>query len=289
MQHVNFSTFRHLGIAVLLALTTANCGGSSGSTDATATDNTSDPSTTGPGTMTGDETAGPSTTDDTDATSPSGSETTTDPSTTAAETETETDTDTGTDDPVMGFFVSSSGSLTGNLGGLAGADQRCQELATAVGAGNRTWRAYLSADKGDNDEPVHARDRIGEGPWYNAALVLLAADLDELHTLDGDQALFLDESGEMVNGQWEGSPDPNEHDILTGSNRDGTLAEGKTCLGWTSEDSTQFAQVGHSDGLGPMMSDDELYRPWNSVHESGGCHDTAPKGGAGRVYCFAAD
>jgi hypothetical protein len=189
----------------------------------------------------------------------------------------------------MSFFVSSTGSETGDLGGLAGADQRCQDLATAVGAGDRTWHAYLSVEKGPNDQPVHARDRIGQGPWYNAKLVLLAANLTDLHTLDGDHEIFLDENGEMVPGQWEGSPDPNQHDILTGSNKDGTVAAGKTCADWTSEDASLFAQVGHSDGLGPMMSDAEQYRSWNSVHESGGCNNTAPKGGAGRVYCFAID
>jgi hypothetical protein len=186
----------------------------------------------------------------------------------------------------MNFFVSSTGSETGNLGGLAGADTRCQELAAAAGSELGTWRAYLSAEKGDDDQPVHARDRIGEGPWYNAELVMLAADLGELHSLDGDKDLFLDENGERINGQWADSPSPNEHDILTGSDKDGMLLEGKTCADWTSEDPELFAQVGHSDGLGPMMSDDEFFRPWNSVHESGGCHDTAPKGGSGKVYCF---
>jgi len=189
----------------------------------------------------------------------------------------------------MGFFVGTMGSATGDLGGLAGADAKCQTLAEAVGAGDRMWHAYLSAEKGENDEPIHARDRIGEGPWYNAALVLVANDLDELHALDGDHELFLDENGGMVNGQWADSPDPNEHDILTGTNKDGTVAEGKTCADWTSAEPELFAWVGHSDGLGPMMNDEEFYRPWNSVHESGGCHDTAPKGGAGRVYCFAID
>lgn len=187
------------------------------------------------------------------------------------------------------MFVSSTGSPTGDLGGLAGADQRCQDLADTVGAGGKTWHAYLSVENGPNDQPVHAKDRIGAGPWYNAALVMVAADVADLHTKLGDAALFLDEHGEKVPGQWEGSPDPNEHDILTGSNKDGTVAPGKTCADWTSDDPALFAQVGHSDGLGPMMSDAEQYRSWNSVHENGGCHDTAPKGGAGRVYCFAVD
>jgi hypothetical protein len=90
---------------------------------------------------------------------------------------------------------------------------------------------------------------------------MLAPDLATLHTIDGDHELFLDENGEMVNGQWADSPDPNEHDILTGSNKDGTVVPGKTCADWTSEDPTLFAQVGHSDGLGPNMNDAEMYRP----------------------------
>jgi hypothetical protein len=93
--------------------------------------------------------------------------------------------------------------------------------------------------------------------------------------------------GEPVPGQWAGSTKPNQHDILTGTNLDGTVVPGKTCADWISEDSTMFAWVGHSDGLGPNMSMEPMYRPWNSVHENGGCHDTAPKGGAGRIYCFA--
>ena len=99
--------------------------------------------------------------------------------------------------------------------------------------------------------------------------------------------VMLDENGEPVPGQGMDSPKPNQHDIFTGSNLDGTLLPGKTCADWTSEDPALFAQVGHSDGLGPMMNDAPQFRPWNSVHENGGCHDTAPKGGAGRVYCFA--
>ena len=225
------------------------------------------------------------------STTTSASTTTGDPGTTSAATDPTdaTTTTTGLSDPLMTFFVSSDTHPTGNLGGLAGADKRCQTLADAVGAGDRTWRAYLSAEKGDGDQPVHARDRIGQGPWHNAALELVAANLDELHALDGDHALFLDENGGMVNGQWADSPTPNEHDILTGSDRDGMLLSGLTCADWTSEDAALLAQVGHSDGLGPMMSDAEQYRPWNSVHESGGCNDTAPKGGAGKIYCFAVD
>jgi hypothetical protein len=251
--------------------TTSTTAAPTGDTTAAPTaDPTSTPTTgdsTGGPTATGDPTTGGST-DDTAATA---------------------DTSTGDVQPAMSFFVSSTGSPTADLGGLAGADQRCQDLADLVGAGDRTWRAYLSIEKGPDDGPVHARDRIGQGPWYNADLVMIAADLDDLHTKDGDHALFLDEFGDPVPGQWEGSPGPNEHDILTGTLADGTVAVGLTCADWTSADPGLFAQVGHSDGLGPNGSDAEQYRSWNSVHESGGCDDTAPKGGAGRIYCFAAD
>jgi hypothetical protein len=190
-------------------------------------------------------------------------------------------------DPMMSFFVTSTGGPTANLGGLAGADKRCQDLAEAAGAVAKTWRAYLSVEKGANGQPEHAKDRIGTGPWYNAKLVMVAADVAELHTKSGDYTIFIDEKGEPVPGQWAGSPKPNQHDILTGTNLDGTLVPGKTCADWTSEDPGMAAWVGHSDGLGPMMSMDPMYRPWNSVHENGGCHDTAPKGGGGRIYCFA--
>ncbi len=136
---------------------------------------------------------------------------------------------------------------------------------------------------------MNAKDRIGTGPWYNAKLEMVAADLKTLHERFGDHTVFLDEKGEMVPGQWANSPTPNEHDILTGSKRDGTLEPGKTCDDWTSEDVTMTAIVGHSDGLGPNMSADPMYRPWNTVHENGSCGDTAPKGGSGRIYCFAAN
>ncbi len=291
---------RHIAtLALALALTApgAGCGDSGEDTDAmtqgtgeteaasSTTEAATGTTTAGSGATTTMGSSG-SMTASTDATS-----TTTTTATTTVDTDpaTTTTATTSFDDPVMGFFVSSTGSATGNLGGLNGADKRCQELADAVGVGDRTWRAYLSAEKGDDDQPVHARDRIGQGPWYNANWALVAQDLDELHALDGDPELFVDENGDMINGQWEGSPDPNEHDILTGTDRDGYLMPGLTCADWSSEDPSLFAQVGHSDGLGPMGSDDEIYRPWNSVHESGGCNDTAPKGGAGKIYCFAAD
>jgi hypothetical protein len=187
----------------------------------------------------------------------------------------------------MTFFVTSTGSTTANLNGLQGADMKCQQLATAAGRGDATWRAYLSVEEGPGGTPVHAKDRIGAGPWHNADGVLIAADLMALHAREGDAALFVDETGERVPGQWQGSPTPNVHDILTGSNRDGTLNAGYTCEDWTSASQDLTAWVGHSDGRGPGGSMEANYRPWNSVHENGGCHDTAPRGGGGRIYCFA--
>jgi hypothetical protein len=191
--------------------------------------------------------------------------------------------------PAVGFFVTSTTSTTGNLGGLAGADASCQSLAAAAGHGGRTWRAYLSVerDASNGNQPTHARDRIGNGPWYNANRVLLANTVAELHARLGDAALFVDERGQRINGQWTGSPSPNQHDILTGSNADGTLAAGLTCADWTSASTTIAAQVGHSDGLGPNQSTAGALSSWNSAHASQNCADTAPRGGAGRFYCFA--
>jgi hypothetical protein len=188
------------------------------------------------------------------------------------------------------FFVTSDTSKTGDLGGLKGADARCQKLAGQVAAGGKTWHAYLSADHAaDGGGPVHAKDRIGKGPWYNVNGQLLAQDLGALHMRDGDAALFLDEHGHKINGQWSGSPTPNEHDVLTGSQLDGTLLADKTCKDWTSSSADDTAQVGHTDGLGPMQNGAPPYNSWNSVHENGGCNDTAPRGGAGKLYCFAID
>lgn len=207
------------------------------------------------------------------------------------------DLDAGADDDAgaagagaMSFFVTSDTRPNGNLGGLSASDKRCQDLAAAVGAGSKTWRAYLSVDNdAASGGPVNARDRIGTGPWYNQKGVLLAQDLTVLHQLDGDAELFLDEKGAKINGQWEGSPGPNQHDIFTGSNLDGSLAEGKTCQNWTSSATTDKAIVGHSDGLGPNRSSSPPLNSWNSVHENQDCSDTAPRGGAGKIYCFAID
>ena len=192
--------------------------------------------------------------------------------------------------PAMSFFVSSTGSKTVNLGGLRGADKICQGLASAVGLGNKTWRAYLSAEKDpDNgNKSTDARSRIGTGPWANAKGVVIAKDLDELHARKGDADLFLDERGQRVPGNWPDSPRPNAHDVLTGSTADGRVMAGKTCNDWTSEGADLQAQVGHSDGLGPMGDPSGRYASWNSSHENGSCADTAPRGGAGRIYCFAA-
>jgi Protein of unknown function (DUF1554) len=191
--------------------------------------------------------------------------------------------------PNLSFFVTSVTSMTGNLGGLAGADATCQRLAAAVGQGSRTWRAYLSVERDANNanRPTNARDRIGTGPWYNASLTLVANNVAELHARTGDSSIFVDERGQRINGQWTGSPSPVQHDILTGSNADGTLMSGFTCSDWTSGSAGDVGQVGHSDGLGPGQSTAGALSSWNSAHANQNCSDTAPRGGAGRIYCFA--
>ena len=198
-------------------------------------------------------------------------------------------TPTSPSGPSVSFFVSSATSPTGNLGGLAGADATCQRLATAAGHGSRTWRAYLSVerDASNNNQPTHARNRIGNGPWYNANLALVANNVGELHGRSGDAALFVDERAQRINGQWTGSPSPNEHDVLTGSNADGTVMAGSTCGDWTSSATTDVGQVGHSDGMGPNQSTTPPLNSWNSAHANQNCSNTAPRGGAGRIYCFA--
>jgi hypothetical protein len=181
----------------------------------------------------------------------------------------------------MSFFVSSSGSgMGGNLGGLAGADKHCQALAAKAGAGNQTWRAYLSTSNPD----AHARDRIGKGPWSNAKGVVIASSVDELHSdkanISNDTA--LDEQGRPINAQGA----PNRHDILTGSTPDGR-ATTMTCQNWTSSASEHSAMLGHHDRLtfGKPGS------PWNSAHASKGCSqdNLVATGGAGLIYCFAAN
>jgi hypothetical protein len=199
------------------------------------------------------------------------------------------DTPTSPSGSSFSFFVTSATSTTGNLGGLAGADATCQRLAAAVGQGARTWRAYLSVerDPANGNQPTHARDRIGTGPWLNANRAVVANTVAELHARTGDANAFLDERGQRINGQWTGSPAPVEHDILTGSNADGTVAPGLTCADWTSASAAVTAQVGHSDGMGPNQSTAGTLSSWNSAHANQNCSDTAPRGGAGRLYCFA--
>ena len=192
-------------------------------------------------------------------------------------------------DPAMTFFVTSTTSTTGNLGGLGGADATCRELAAAVGQGARDWRAYLSVERDalNNNQVTHARDRIGTGPWYNANVALVANNLAELHARTGDAAVFVDERGTRINGQWTGSPTPVQHDILTGSNADGTLFPGMTCADWTSASTSLAAQIGHSDGMGQGQSTAGTNASWNSAHANQDCSNTVPRGGAGRFYCFA--
>ena len=182
----------------------------------------------------------------------------------------------------MSFFITSANpGQGGNLGGLAGADAYCQKLATAAGAGNKTWHAYLSTE----NPPVNARDRIGKGPWYNAKGVVIAGSLDELH---GDNKLTketnLDEKGGVVNGYGD---TPNRHDIMTGSMRDGRVAAGATCNDWTAA-AGSTTMVGHSDRKG-TNPDPVLNASWNSSHKTRGCSlpELAATGSAGLLYCFA--
>jgi len=188
------------------------------------------------------------------------------------------------------FFVSSTGSgKGGDLGGLAGADRLCTSLATAAGAGNRTWRAYLSTVPVQGAAAVNARDRIGTGPWSNAKGVVVAQNVTELHGVNNiNKQTALTEKGEVVNGRGD---TPNMHDILTGSQPDGTAIAGQvdsTCRNWTSS-SEGAAMVGHHDRTG--LDDSAPAKSWNSSHQSRGCSLDALKGTGGdaRIYCFAAN
>jgi hypothetical protein len=192
--------------------------------------------------------------------------------------------------PPLGFFVTSANPGTGaDFGGLAGADAYCQTLATSVGAGSRTWRAYLSAAAEGGTPDVHARDRIGHGPWKNANWIVVARDVDELHGNNNlTKQTALTERGKQVMGRGD---DVNMHDVLTGSGPDGRLATGAadtTCGNWK-RSGEGSAVVGHVDRLG--LRDDEASRSWNSSHATRGCGMEALKstGGAGLLYCFAAD
>ena len=185
----------------------------------------------------------------------------------------------------MTFFLTSVGrGFGGNLGGLAGADNHCQRLAESVDRGEHTWRAYLSAPATSLNPVVNARDRIGKGPWVNAAGVRIADDLRDLHGADNrlGRETSLTEKGTAVA--------PGRHDILTGSNPDGTLAIGPadtTCAGWTSHDAAGRAMLGHHNKSGGGERGDS----WNSAHLSRGCSQSALRAsmGDGLFYCFVAD
>jgi hypothetical protein len=184
--------------------------------------------------------------------------------------------------PTMSFFVTSTGrGFGGNLGGLAGADAICRLRATAVGRGERLWRAYLSAPASGDAPAAHARDRIGRGPWVNAHGIQVAASVEELHSerVNLTRETALTEAGAQVA--------PTRHDILTGSNADGTLVTGRdaTCQAWTSHDGGR-AMVGHHNRSGGGQGDS-----WNSAHLSRGCSQAALRAslGDGLLYCFAAD
>ncbi|MGK0297400.1 MAG: hypothetical protein ACI9XC_001003 [Gammaproteobacteria bacterium] len=202
-----------------------------------------------------------------------------------------------TDEPIS-FFVTSS-TQSGNLGGLAGADTICQGLATAVGAGDHTWRAYLSTHGTPQKPGINARDRIGNGPWYNAKGVMIAASLADLHgDIQRDSNLIytdtaLTEKGELVNSRVRPEGTNNEHDMLTGSDSHGRafpagLASGgndRTCKNWTYDGTDGSAMIGHHDRQSSWNTS------WNSSHSTRGCslENFQSTGGAGKFYCFVAD
>ena len=189
----------------------------------------------------------------------------------------------------MTFFIATAVPGTGNLGGLAGADRICQNLAQAVGAGNHTWHAYLSQQQQGNEPAINARGRIGPGPWYNAKGALIASNAGDLH---GDnqrdrnniqKANSLDEKGNVLKSFGDM---PNEHDMLTGSDSDGRAFPGgfdTTCNNWTSDGTDHKAMLGHSDRSGGGNTS------WNSAHLSADCTKAGliRTGGAGHFYCFA--
>jgi hypothetical protein len=209
-------------------------------------------------------------------------------------------------DTSLSFFITSAGPGNGgDLGGLAGADAHCQRLAAAAGAGNRTWRAYLSAT-GANGQAIHARDRIGAGPWFNAHGVQVAASVDDLHSANNQlsKANSISETGAPINGRGD---TPNRHDIMTGSTEDGRLAPpvapplpptappgtpapaappNLTCNNWTSS-SVSRTMVGHHDRVGGGVNPTS----WNAAHQTRSCSqaDLIATGGNGLFYCFAAD
>ncbi len=193
-------------------------------------------------------------------------------------------------DSEMSFFLVSKGPGDGaNLGGLAGADAHCQVLAKSAGAGDKTWRAYLSTSGADGAAAVNARDRIGTGPWTGSNGVQVAKDVDDLHS-DANKLSkenSISESGEPINGRGDS---PNRHDILTGSKLDGTAfadSDDHTCRDWTYSGSNGSAQVGHHDRTGGGANPSS----WNNAHGSRGCSqsDLQGTGGDGLYYCFAID
>ncbi len=195
----------------------------------------------------------------------------------------------------MTFFVTSIGpGRGGDLGGLAGADRHCQALAQAAGAGHFSWRAYLSTQGASLSDMnfVNARDRIGNGPWHNATGILIARNVDELHSPKNNltRETALDERGRPIKGR---ADKPNEHDILTGSRPDGHAFAGApfadmTCGNWTKGGTDGSAIVGHFDRAGP--SDSAWATSWNSAHPTRGCDPQGLRstGGNGLFYCFAA-
>ena len=193
----------------------------------------------------------------------------------------------------MTFFVTSAGSGKGaDLGGLEGADRHCQSLAQAAGAGGKTWRAYLSTQATGGAPAVNAKDRIGRGPWQNAKGAVIAKDVADLHGSANSltKQTALSEKGEVVKGRGDS---PNEHDILTGSQPDGTAfaaGEDRTCGNWTRSGAEGAAMLGHHDRTG--LDESPPAKSWNASHLSrGGCSQDALKstGGAGLLYCFAAN
>ena len=187
----------------------------------------------------------------------------------------------------MSFFVTSKNPGKGaDFGGLAGADQYCQSLASAAGAGGKTWRAYLSTTGAGS---VNARDRIGRGPWVNAKGQTVAASVDELHGTNRlTKQTALTERGDVVAGRGDAV---NMHDVLTGSTPDGrasTATGDTTCGNWT-KSGEGSAIVGHHDRMG--LNEEPPAKSWNSSHGSRGCGLDALKatGGDGRLYCFAAN
>lgn len=195
---------------------------------------------------------------------------------------------TGAQSSQMTFFITSAGPGNGaNLGGLAGADKACQALAQAAGAGTHTWRAYLSTQAASGQPAVNAKDRIGPGPWVNAKGVQIAASVAELHSDKNNltKETQLNEKGAVVNGRGD---TPNRHDILTGSQLDGTASTGAdnlTCQNWTSAGEGS-ALVGHHDRQGGGTNPTS----WNSAHPSKGCSqdNLRATGGEAYFYCFAA-